>query len=225
MKRISVIGLLFIILCVFFRVVGGEICLVPSSSMEPAILIGDWLWIDKLTYGARLPVRWSDIPLINVFTWNRTLREKDRGTNWGYRRIKGFRSPCISDIIVFNSPERPDILLVKRVAGVISAGDTITFNRENYSSLKKILDNEYVSSFMRKNNIYINGRGDSCYRVKQNYYFVLGDNSSESYDSRSFGYIPESSVVGKVDRVLFSIDCDQKEFCRFRFFRLFHRLH
>lgn len=80
---------------------------------------------------------------------------KDRGTNWGYRRIKGFRSPCISDIIVFNSPERPDILLVKRVAGVISAGDTITFNRENYSSLKKILDNEYVSSFMRKNNIYI----------------------------------------------------------------------
>ena len=143
----------------------------------------------------------------------------------GYRRIKGFRSPCISDIIVFNSPERPDILLVKRVAGVISAGDTITFNRENYSSLKKILDNEYVSSFMRKNNIYINGRGDSCYRVKQNYYFVLGDNSSESYDSRSFGYIPESSVVGKVDRVLFSIDCDQKEFCRFRFFRLFHRLH
>ena len=126
--------------------------------VEPAILIGDWLWIDKLTYGARLPVRWSDIPLINVFTWNRTLREKDRGTNWGYRRIKGFRSPCISDIIVFNSPERPDILLVKRVAGVISAGDTITFNRENYSSLKKILDNEYVSSFMRKNNIYINGR-------------------------------------------------------------------
>ena len=57
MKRISVIGLLFIILCVFFRVFGGEICLVPSSSMEPAILIGDWLWIDKLTYGARLPVR------------------------------------------------------------------------------------------------------------------------------------------------------------------------
>ena len=114
---------------------------------------------------------------------------------------------------------------MKRVAGVISAGDTITFNRENYSSLKKILDNEYVSSFMRKNNIYINGRGDSCYRVKQNYYFVLGDNSSESYDSRSFGYIPESSVVGKVDRVLFSIDCDQKEFCRFRFFRLFHCLH
>ena len=54
---------------------------------------------------------------------------------------------------------------------------------------------------------------------------MLGDNSSESYDSRSFGYIPESSVVGKVDRVLFSIDCDQKEFCRFRFFRLFHRLH
>ena len=76
MKRISVIGLLFIILCVFFRVFGGEICLVPSSSMEPAILIGDWLWIDKLTYGARLPVRWSDIPLINVFTWNRTLRKK-----------------------------------------------------------------------------------------------------------------------------------------------------
>ena len=75
MKRISVIAFAFITLCVFVRTFCGEICVVPSSSMEPTILVGDWLWIDKLTYGARLPARWSDIPLINVFTWNMTLRQ------------------------------------------------------------------------------------------------------------------------------------------------------
>lgn len=224
MKKISVVGLAFIALCIFVRIFCGEVCVVPSSSMEPTILVGDWLWIDKLTYGARLPVRWSDIPIVNMFTWNTILRQKDRRLNWGYHRVGGFRKPCVSDIIVFNSPGRPDILLVKRVAKVISVGDTIFFNEKNYLSLKKILDNECVSSFLRKKKVYINSRTDSSYRVKQNYYFVLGDNTSESYDSRSFGYIPESSVVGKVDHVLYSIDSDRSECCRFRFLRLFHHL-
>ena len=224
MRRFFIIWFIITFLCVIVRIFGGEICVVPSSSMEPTILVGDWLWIDKLTYGARLPARWSDIPLINVFTWNTTLRQKDGRITWGYHRVGGARNPRISDIIVFNSPERPDILLVKRVAGIISAGDTVTFYEKTYLSLKKILDNEYASSFVRKKKIYINGRADSSYRVKQNYYFVLGDNVSESYDSRSFGYLPESSVVGKVDRVLFSIDPDRSKFCRFRFLRLFHHL-
>lgn len=73
MKKIFVTIIIAVILCVSIRIVFGEICTVPSPSMEPTILVGDWLWIDKLTYGAHLPERWSDIPILNVFTWNKDL--------------------------------------------------------------------------------------------------------------------------------------------------------
>ena len=62
-----IIGIL--LLCCFIRMVIGEPCTVPSGSMEPTLLCGDRLWINKLAYGGRFPSRWADIPLLNVFTW------------------------------------------------------------------------------------------------------------------------------------------------------------
>ena len=67
-----IIGIL--LLCCFIRMVIGEPCTVPSGSMEPTLLCGDRLWINKLAYGGRFPSRWADIPLLNVFTWIRPLR-------------------------------------------------------------------------------------------------------------------------------------------------------
>ena len=54
---------LLVFICVFIRIVIGEPCVVPSGSMEPTLLCGDRLWINKLAYGGRLPKRWADIPL------------------------------------------------------------------------------------------------------------------------------------------------------------------
>ena len=62
-----IIGIL--LLCCFIRMVIGEPCTVPSGSMEPTLLCGDRLWINKLAYGGRFPSRWADIPLLNVFTY------------------------------------------------------------------------------------------------------------------------------------------------------------
>ena len=70
-----IIGIL--LLCCFIRMVIGEPCTVPSGSMEPTLLCGDRLWINKLAYGGRFPSRWADIPLLNVFTWIRPLRLAD----------------------------------------------------------------------------------------------------------------------------------------------------
>ena len=80
-----IIGIL--LLCCFIRMVIGEPCTVPSGSMEPTLLCGDRLWINKLAYGGRFPSRWADIPLLNVFTWIRPLRLADEENHWEYRRF------------------------------------------------------------------------------------------------------------------------------------------
>lgn len=101
----------------------GEPCCVPSESMENTILQGDWLWIDKVSYGGLLPRRWADIPLLNIFTWFSLLREADERIEWKYRRLPGFTRPKTSDLIIFHSPENERFLLVKRLIG--NPGDHI----------------------------------------------------------------------------------------------------
>ena len=103
---------------IFIRTVIGEPCQVPSESMSPTIQPGDWLWIDKLTYGGRFPERWADIPLLNVFTHIKSWRESDAKRSWAYRRMPGFTKPKIGDIIVFNSPENELMLLTKRITDI-----------------------------------------------------------------------------------------------------------
>ena len=74
--------ILLVFVCVFIRIAVGKPCVVPSGSMEPTLLCGDRLWINKLAYGGRLPKRWADIPLLNVFTWIRPLRIADEQNHW-----------------------------------------------------------------------------------------------------------------------------------------------
>jgi signal peptidase I len=104
-----------ILLAIVIRIGIGEPCKVSSASMEPAIRTNEWLWIDKLTYGGRLPERWADIPLINAFTHIDSWREADAKRKWTYRRLPGFRKPKVGDIVVFYSPENEETLLVKRI--------------------------------------------------------------------------------------------------------------
>ncbi len=95
--------ILLVFVCVFIRIAVGKPCVVPSGSMEPTLLCGDRLWINKLAYGGRLPKRWADIPLLNVFTWIRPLRIADEQNHWKYFRLPGFTQPQLGDIVVFNS--------------------------------------------------------------------------------------------------------------------------
>lgn len=128
--------------CIFIRLFIGEPCTVPSDSMYPTILPGDRLWIDYTVYGARLPRRFADIPVINVFTWIKPLREIDRQNNWGENRMKGRRLPQINDVVVFKSPEYPNPLLVKRVSKIKTVGDTIAINAANYKIMENMIREE-----------------------------------------------------------------------------------
>jgi signal peptidase I len=117
-KKIFLFFTVIILLAIVIRIGIGEPCKVPSASMEPAIRTNEWLWIDKLSYGGRLPERWADIPLINAFTHIASWREADAKRNWAYRRLPGFKKPKTGDIVVFNNPENTETLLVKRVAKI-----------------------------------------------------------------------------------------------------------
>ena len=223
MKKVIAV-ILFILFCLFIRIAVGELCIVPSGSMEPTLLCGDRVWIDKITYGARFPARCADIPVINVFTWIRPLREMDRNTHWKYRRLPGMGYPGVGDIVVFNSPENMDQLLVKRITRIKKENDTLHIRRENYLFLRKLIAEEGNDVRMRNRAVYINGICDSIYRLKRTYYYVEGDNSADSRDSRNFGYIPETLIVGKFNYVLFSVNNLGTKGKKIRLRRFFHKI-
>ena len=111
-----------------------------------------------------------------------------------------------NDIIVFNSPLERRILLVKRISKIYHTGDTLIINSKNFDRLKKVVEYEHKSIFSKNGKVFINGTADSTLRLQQSYYYVLGDNIQNSLDSRTFGYVPESSIVGKMSMILYSID-------------------
>jgi len=208
------------VMIIAFRILVGEICTVPSNSMEPTIMTGDWLWINKAAYGARLPARFADIPLINVFTWNKSWREADSIRDWGYHRFLKLRAPKVNDVIVFNSITHPDELLVKRVSEVLAKNRAVEVSVENIEFVKKMAEMDGVYVEIADDSLYIQGIYSRFYMPKQNFYYVLGDNATNSMDSRFYGYIPESAVLGKMGRVLISVDNLRKGWGKIRWSRI-----
>lgn len=156
-------GFLFLLaICIGIRLFVGEPCYVPSESMGPTLRSGDWIWLDKVSYGALLPNRFADIPLLNAFTWITPLRVMDERIHWKSRRMAGFCKPQVHDVIVFRHPQNRNMLLVKRIVSVSERNGCLS-------------------------------------------YYVMGDNRENSIDSRVWGEIPDTVIVGKVNRILFSV--------------------
>lgn len=91
--------------------------------MEDTIAAGDCIVVDKLSYGGLLPRRITDIPLANVLTIYKSIRETDRLRDWRYGRVPGLSRIKRGDIIVFMHPKENIIKLVKRCVAL--PGDTI----------------------------------------------------------------------------------------------------
>ncbi len=200
----------FLLLCCFIRMVIGEPCVVPSGSMEPTLLCGDRLYINKLAYGGRFPSRWADIPLLNIFTWIRPLHLADKENHWAYRRLPGYCRPKLGDIAVFNSPADPQLLLVKRIVQVVKKGEPLRIDRWTLPIYRSLILRDGGKVMEMEGEIYIDGKIDSQYVPKQNFYYMEGDNRVNSHDSRSFGFILEEAIVGKFDFVLFSLDSQKQ---------------
>jgi len=84
-------------------------------------------------------------------------------------------------------------------------GMTISLNPDTFMLYRNAINQNEKSAAIEKNGRYfIKGKAVTHYKFKQNYYFMMGDNRKETSDSRCWGFLPESNIIGKVQCVLFS---------------------
>ena len=162
---------------------------IPSGSMIPNLVVGDFILVKKYEFGIRLPL--SNLKIINN------------------------NSPKHGDVIVFQYPQDRKINYIKRVVAL--PGDYIEYidkqifiNGQRYK-LSGTTNNIISSIDLSDNELFIENNGSSKYTIMKNNsrdqsfsykvpdktYFVLGDNRDNSNDSRYWGPVPESHLIGK----------------------------
>jgi signal peptidase I len=199
--------LLFLLLMLGFRSAWGDWVTVPSGSMNPTILEGDRVLIDKHVFGLRVP--FTLIPLT------------------------AGRDPARGDIVVFDSPADGKSL-VKRVIGVpgdvvVLDGETLIVNgyRARYTAEDARRLRGMPASTLAQDPVVLRERGVAKphevmilparasqsfagpFRVPDGMYFMLGDNRDNSADSRYFGFVPRRDIVGRATRVIVSLNPDE----------------
>ncbi len=167
---------------------------IPSGSMMPTLLQGDFIFVKKFSYGLRLPVTESKII---------ETGEPERG-----------------DVIVFRLPSDPNINYIKRVIGL--PGDSVVYEQHRLTINGELIDLEKASDFSNESPAFVEQLGDESHRilitapryrinegryeVPEGHYFVMGDNRDNSKDSRFIGSIPESHLVGEAVRIWMHMD-------------------
>ncbi len=173
---------------------------IPSGSMLPSLHIGDFILVNKFTYGIRLPV-------IN-------------------KKILPIANPNRGDVMVFRYPVDPKLNFIKRVVGL--PGDKLTYIDKNLSingvevdvkhdgifefeqvKLKGKSASQVIESFDGvAHKILLDDSKKSRDLVEvivpAGHYFVMGDNRDHSNDSRYWRFVPESNVVGRAFFIWFS---------------------
>ncbi len=167
---------------------------IPSSSMVPTLLVGDFIFVNKFTYGLRLPIVYKEIL---------DLGEPQRG-----------------DVVVFRLPSDSGTNYIKRLIGL--PGDTVKYvNKRLYINGEEV-DLDIVGPYRGegqpgavlahetldqvKHDVLLmpdRRSAEGEYKVPPGHYFMMGDNRDNSRDSRyrGVGLIPEDHIVGKAVRI------------------------
>lgn len=194
-----------VLLVLLFRGFLFEPFKIPSGSMIPTLLIGDFILVNKFSYGLRLPVL--------------------------HHRFVNIGEPERGDIIVFRFPEDERQNYIKRLIGL--PGDEITYrNKVLYINGEPVLQTEqgpWTGEGLNRNppNTRPQLRYESLtgtdhqvlvyperpnhqarsWTVPEGHYFTMGDNRDMSLDSRDWGFVPEENLVGKAVRIWMHWDC------------------
>ena len=180
---------------VFFKSAIADLSSISGASMQPTLLDGDKVWVNKLAYDIKIP--FTEVSLAEV------------------------SDPARGDVIIIDS-KRAEKRLVKRIVGV--PGDTIYMQNNalvingiaaDYEVLERDGDAIIIQEELpdrthqaRVSSGFIN-RSIRSYGptvVPEHQYFVLGDNRDNSADSRVYSFIPREEIIGRSSSVVFSLD-------------------
>ena len=176
---------------------------IPSGSMMPSLLVGDFILVNKFSFGLRLPIT--------------------------HARVGPGELPQRGDVVVFRYPQDESQDYIKRVIGL--PGDHVSYYNRRLSINGEPLEMESLSSYEGLGDlnqmqgasgcdrahadcqVFVESNGETDYTVMTNpsstygvngevfvpqgHYFVMGDNRDHSNDSRIWGYVPEENLVGK----------------------------
>lgn len=175
---------------------------IPSSSMMPTLEIGDYLFVLRYSYGFRIPL--TDIQLLS--------KQAERG-----------------DVAVFVFPEDKSKDYIKRVVGL--PGDTVVYQDNRLS-----VNGREIPLVFKARHAYFLGDGsmdvaaryeeqlngvrhdvlrkefsirDGEWKVPEGHYMVLGDNRNNSRDSRFWGFVPQSYMIGRAAVIWWSWDSNR----------------
>jgi signal peptidase I len=176
---------------------------IPSGSMIPTLLVGDFIVVNKFAYGFRLPVL--------------------------HTKVVPFSDPERGDVVVFRYPVDPKVNFIKRLVGL--PGDTITYrdkhlfiNGEEVSEQTQghFSTSEVKCSTPRPDAIrYTEELGevshdilihegsrsrDGQWVVPEGHYFMMGDNRDRSNDSREWGFVPDENLMGRAVGIWLNFD-------------------
>lgn len=203
-EQVAPVAVVIIVLC-SFRSALADWNIVPTGSMNPTIVEGDRIFVNKLAYGLKVPF-----------------------TTWHVAR---WDTPVRGDVIVFRSP-KDDTVLVKRVVAL--PGDTVAMQNDRlivngtpavYAPLNASAGSQLSPALQQKclfasetlagqTHVVMATPAIPAMRtfgpitVPAGEYFVLGDNRDNSADSRYIGSVPLGNILGRSSRVVLSFNPD-----------------
>lgn len=176
---------------------------IPSGSMIPTLLIGDFILVNKFAYGLRLPVLNS--------------------------KFMDVGEPKRGDVVVFRYPVDPKINFIKRLVGM--PGDTIVYRDKklfiNGEAVEVVSQGVFSSNEIKcttprsdaeryaeqlgevGHDILLHhgsGSRDGQWVVPEGHYFMMGDNRDRSNDSREWGFVPEANLMGRAVGIWLNFD-------------------
>lgn len=181
---------------------------IPSGSMKPSLQVGDFILVNKYTYGIRLPIIG--------------------------KKVVNIGAPARGDVLVFRFPKQPNKDFIKRVIGL--PGDKIRYEKKvlyvngepakqtflesvnEYDDFGRVqmlkhyteyLPNKEHSIFVRPS--FPGKQLSEDFTVPEGMFFVMGDNRDNSDDSREWGFVPEELILGKAFFIWFSWDAINKD--------------
>lgn len=186
---------------------------IPSPSLEPTLMIGDFVAVNKYIYGIRLPVI--------------------------EKKILAISEPKRGDIVVFRWPPNPKFDFIKRIIGL--PGDKVAYrNKQLFINDKPVAlkhtplsfnkNNDNIQEFIENlpgatHHIFQRKNIDSFdfeINVPNDQYLVMGDNRDDSADSRYWGFVPDAFLRGKAFAIWMSWDAEKY---RIRFNRIGTVIH